>query len=395
MSEYTQDLSRSNNSSAKRCGKCHLTQSEIEASCDDIFEQLLESIIELCKIDSSESYPEQYAPFGRGCAEALEKALSISERLGFRTENFENMVGVASVGPETDDYIALVGHVDVVPAEGIWKTPPFEPDFREGRIYARGVLDNKGPILSSLFAVYALDRIGYDFPKRVSVIYGTNEETGMRDMIDYFKSHNYPAYGWTPDCKFPVVYAERGRLKLLVSSQTSSNEPLYSFLNNFILNTTNVEQSLGVDFQSEEFGLNQIRKVELKESDQGLYLELIDSYPADIDVNWLVEQIEIRAGKDLKIEITDNIDPVFFEKDSVLVQSLTKGYEMVVGEHEDPVPTTGGTYAKVVRNIVPFGPSFKGQKNIAHLPDEWMNIEDIRKILKIYAVSLWQLCEAI
>ncbi len=68
---------------------------------------------------------------------------------------------------------------------------------------------------------------------------------------------------------------------------------------------------------------------------------------------------------------------------------------MVMGVHELPVPTTGGTYAKVVKNIVPFGPSFKGQKDIAHLPDEWMNIEDIRKILKIYAVSLWQLCEAI
>lgn len=53
--------------------------------------------------------------------------------------------------------------------------------------------------------------------------------------------------------------------------------------------------------------------------------------------------------------------------------------------------TTGGTYAKKVPNIVPFGPSFPGQKGIAHLPDEWMDIDDLMANAKIYALSLYRL----
>ena len=39
-------------------------------------------------------------------------------------------------------------------------------------------------------------------------------------------------------------------------------------------------------------------------------------------------------------------------------------------------------------NIVPFGPSFPGQKGIAHLPDEWMDLNDLIQNAKIYALSL-------
>ncbi len=377
------------------CAAVALDQEKIEAACDEVFDDLVESIIELCKINSVESQSAENAPFGEGCLKALQKALSISERLGFRTDSFQNMVGSASIGPDTEEYIGLVGHVDVVAADGIWTTPPFEPAIRDGRIYARGVLDNKGPILSSMYAAYVLNRLGYDYPIQVKVLFGTNEETGMEDMPAYFQDHPYPQYGWTPDCKFPVVYAERGRVKLRISSANPGNEPLYTFLNSYILNASQVEKSLGIDYVSEEFGINQVRKMDLREGSDGAYLDLIISYPADMKLGDIVAQVKRCSGDGLTVEVAEQVEPVFFPTDSLLVKSLTKGYELVTGVYEKPVPTTGGTYAKVVQNIVPFGPSFKGQKDIAHLPDEWMNLEDIRMILKIYAVSLWQLCEAI
>ena len=55
------------------------------------------------------------------------------------------------------------------------------------------------------------------------------------------------------------------------------------------------------------------------------------------------------------------------------------------------VTTTGGSYAKVVKNIVPFGPSFKGQKGIGHNPNEWMKMEDLITNAKIYALTLYHL----
>ena len=56
-----------------------------------------------------------------------------------------------------------------------------------------------------------------------------------------------------------------------------------------------------------------------------------------------------------------------------------------------PVTTTGGTYAKAMPGIVPFGPSFPGQKGIGHNPNEWMTTADLVMNAKIYALALYRL----
>ncbi|MCD7909122.1 MAG: peptidase M20, partial [Clostridium sp.] len=53
--------------------------------------------------------------------------------------------------------------------------------------------------------------------------------------------------------------------------------------------------------------------------------------------------------------------------------------------------TTGGTYAKAMPGIVPFGPSFPGQKGIGHNPNEWMTVSDLITNAKIYALALCRL----
>ncbi len=67
-------------------------QAQIEAECEEVFDELIHSIIELCKVDSVEAEPTDTAPYGEGCLKALQKALSISEALGFATDTFQNMV---------------------------------------------------------------------------------------------------------------------------------------------------------------------------------------------------------------------------------------------------------------------------------------------------------------
>ena len=56
-----------------------------------------------------------------------------------------------------------------------------------------------------------------------------------------------------------------------------------------------------------------------------------------------------------------------------------------------PVTTTGGTYAKIMPNIVPFGPSFPGQKGIGLNPNDWMDRSDLILNEKIYALSIVRL----
>ena len=78
-------------------------------------------------------------------------------------------------------------------------------------IYSRGVLDNKGPIFSCLYALYALKELGIVPDRQVRIIFGCDEETGFEDLKYYLSKEKPPVMGFTPDCKYPVVYAERGR----------------------------------------------------------------------------------------------------------------------------------------------------------------------------------------
>ena len=50
--------------------------------------------------------------------------------------------------------------------------------------------------------------------------------------------------------------------------------------------------------------------------------------------------------------------------------------------------TTGGTYAKIIPNIIAYGPSFPGQRDIAHLPNEWIGIKDLETDTIIYGLAL-------
>ena len=74
----------------------------------------------------------------------------MARELGFETENVDHMVGIAKYGTG-EDYIGIMGHLDVVPVGEGWNHPPFSAyEDENGRIFARGILDNKGPTLSCI-----------------------------------------------------------------------------------------------------------------------------------------------------------------------------------------------------------------------------------------------------
>ena len=179
-------------------------------------DQMIGHIIDVVKIPSIESEEKENAPFGEEVNRALLKALEISEDLGFRTRNIDGYMGYAQFG-EGDDYIGVVGHLDVVPTEDGWINSPFSGHIEDGRIYSRGVLDNKGPIMSALYGLYAIKESGLKLSKPVRIIFGTDEESGFEDLTYYLTKEKPPIMGFTPDCKYPVVYGERGRAKISIS----------------------------------------------------------------------------------------------------------------------------------------------------------------------------------
>lgn len=367
-------------------------EDKILKKVEELSGEMIDTIIEMVKIDSVESEAKPDAPFGSGVKEALDAALALAEKMGFDTVNVDNYMGYASYG-DSEDYVCAVGHLDVVPVGTGWKQPPFSGNVKDGTIYSRGVLDNKGPVFSCLYALYALKELGIPLKRQVRILFGCDEETGFEDLKYYLSKEKPPVMGFTPDCKYPVVYAERGRA--VVEIRPASKERFFHLMNQYVLNAKNNGERFHIDFKDEEFGQLEVRNFKIlpPEAEDGIpSLQFAVSYPAGCTTEQILGNIRAELP-DMETVLVTNMDPVRFEKDCRLVDTLKYTYEKVTGMDGTPVTTTGGTYAKMMPNIVPFGPSFPGQKGIGHQPDEWMKIDDIITNAKIYALSLYYLAK--
>lgn len=147
-------------------------------------------------------------PFGQGNKDCLEYVLDVASKLGFKTVNLDGYCGYAEIG-EGDEIVGIIGHLDVVPEGDGWIHPAYSGALVNDEIWGRGTIDDKGPTIISLFAIKALMDEGFDFGKRVRVIFGCNEETGSLCVEHYLKVDEPISYGVSPDADFPVIFAEK------------------------------------------------------------------------------------------------------------------------------------------------------------------------------------------
>lgn len=182
---------------------------DLDKRIDSLKYDLIKSTQEILKLKSVEGPSKPGAPFGEDVHKTLECALDISKRLGFKTVDMDGYVGYAEYG-EGDDYVAVLGHLDVVPEGDGWNYPPFGAEIHDGKIYARGSMDDKGPVMAALYGVKAVMDEKVKLSKKIRVIFGTNEETGCGEIAHYLKNENPPCAGFTPDAEYPIIYAEKG-----------------------------------------------------------------------------------------------------------------------------------------------------------------------------------------
>ena len=71
----------------------------------ELLPELVEDIKRICGMDSRQDTAVPGHPFGERVTDCLNKALEIAKGLGFETENVGNQIGIASWGPDTEDYI--------------------------------------------------------------------------------------------------------------------------------------------------------------------------------------------------------------------------------------------------------------------------------------------------
>lgn len=120
------------------------------------------------------------------------------------------MAGHIEMG-QGEDLIGVLCHVDVVPAgnPATWTYPPFEGRIVDGKLYARGAIDDKGPTMAAWLAMKMIQDEGIELNKRVRMIIGSDEESGFRCVDRYFEKEEMPTIGFAPDADFPLINAEK------------------------------------------------------------------------------------------------------------------------------------------------------------------------------------------
>jgi len=174
-------------------------------------EDLVATVQEFLRIKSvlDETTAKEGAPFGEGIRQALQFALDQCAQAGMEVKNVDGYAGHAEFG-QGKEMIGVLSHVDVVPEGDGWTTPPYAAEIVDGKIVARGALDDKGPAIASIFAARIVKELGLPLNKRVRLIFGTDEETLWRCMKHYFAREEMPSMGFSPDADFPLIYAEKG-----------------------------------------------------------------------------------------------------------------------------------------------------------------------------------------
>jgi succinyl-diaminopimelate desuccinylase len=202
-----------------------ITDESIKKALEALEKELINSIIGIVRIPSVIDQDSNKYPFGENIDNAMKKTLEICEGLGLKTYyDPEGYYGYAEIG-QGEEIVGILGHLDVVPPGGldVWNHNPFDPVIENGKLYGRGTQDDKGPTLAALYAAKALMNLGVNFNKRLRFIFGTDEESLWRDMKKYMEKEEKPTLGFTPDSKFPLIYAEKGLLQIILEAENEHN----------------------------------------------------------------------------------------------------------------------------------------------------------------------------
>ncbi len=191
--------------------------------------EMLETLRKLIAFPSVATHiPGDTYPYGEPCAKALDLVLDTAKNMGFAVRNYEYRAGAADWSADMEaPELGILSHLDVVPVmPENWTSDPFTMLERDGCLYGRGTIDNKGPAVAALYAMNAIRKAGIPLKKNVRLLFGCDEENGGSDIVYYLTKDKMPPMVFTPDGNYPVIHIEKGMIRLTFSKKTS--DPILS-----------------------------------------------------------------------------------------------------------------------------------------------------------------------
>ncbi|MCH5298962.1 MAG: Sapep family Mn(2+)-dependent dipeptidase [Ruminococcus sp.] len=230
---------------------------------DDILRDL-KTLLEIESVSSE-------GPFK--CRKALDFVLQRAEELGLTVKNIDGKAGHAQLG-NGGKLCGALTHLDVVPSGNNWTVEPFTLTRKDGRLYGRGIDDDKGASIVNLYCLKALLDSGIKGENTLRCIFGTDEEVGMTDMETYFKNEPLPDISFTPDSDYGICYAEKGILQLKIYMDRNDGKTLSAIKSGDAVNAV-PDDAKALVYCSESFG-NEIKEKSKKINGQFSFTETID-----------------------------------------------------------------------------------------------------------------------
>ncbi len=161
---------------------------------EDVYRLIEENIEESIKLLSDLLKIPSIAAKKTGGPEAIAFLTKIFEEAGFSyflAETAGNPVFCAVMDVGAEKTLLFYDHYDVQPEDPIdlWDSPPFEPTVRDGKLFARGVSDNKGEIICRLQAIKAYNKIFGKTPVNIKFVIEGEEEVGSPNLEDFVKNN--------------------------------------------------------------------------------------------------------------------------------------------------------------------------------------------------------------
>lgn len=432
-----------------------MEKNELNKYIEKEFDNIVSDLKDIIAVKSvSVKSSDKKMPFGSECAKVLEIFLKKAEKSGFKTNNIDNYAGTISFD-EKEPELGILCHLDVVPVnESGWTiTKPFESVVKDGKIYGRGAIDDKGPAIAVLYAMKIIKKMNIKLKKGLKFIVGCDEENGSSDMEYYKQKENFPKYVFTPDGDFPVINFEKGMLrvkfscnienskvvsisggniinavpekakvlfsddsvineigksahastpqkgdnaltKLIDTLSKKTNESVWKKISNLFPYGENDGKSLGIYSEDDETGKTTcvFSVADIKNSHFGGYFDV--RFPKNVKLEEITKTIKNKLNENgFDCEFILKEDYHYVSSDSDFVKKLLKVYESETGEKASPLAIGGGTYVHDIDGGVAFGAEFPGENNNMHGNDEFIKVESLKKSIRLYINAILEICE--
>lgn len=402
-------------------------QEQIDRWLEAHRQEIVEDLLGLVRIPSVSVPDPAVPPYGQPCRDAIAYMLSLGEKHGYQTRNYDNYVGAITFSDGNEE-LGVWSHLDVVPVPdpAEWDYPPFEGVIVGDRyIIGRGVQDNKMTAIGVFHVMNCLRDLGVAMKHRCTLYMGTSEETGMED-VRYFRQH-YPCpdLSLVPDAGFPVCCAQRGCLRMGVSipfphdvSIHHSNNPSVTpeiisarLPDGTALTASGISDFVYRPVHENNAALKLLQMLKERFPAQAASIDALHALVAPCDGTGL----DIRCGDELsgplmmsatglrcngsRLEATVYVilpvscdtdalwqsalarvrdvgaqlrqlslrPPCSFPTEHPIVTRLTEVYNEVMGQSSQPYVMSGGNYAAYLPNAFAYGPGMPGRAFPPHI----------------------------